>query len=134
MNMSLNNWYSKKLSTIETSAFGAELVAMKVRVDTLHAIQYKVRMFGIPISDASYVYGDNILVIHNTSKPESTPKEMCNTIAYHAIHKSVAMVESLTGHIRSEDNLAGLLTKIVNGQKQKHLVSLVLYDKYDGET
>ena len=38
MNMSLINWYSKKQPTIETSVFGAEIVAMKVRVKTIHAI------------------------------------------------------------------------------------------------
>ena len=75
MSMSLINWYSKKQSTIETSVFGAEFVAMKVRMETSHAIQYKLRMMGIPISVISYVYGDNMLVIHNTSKPMSTLKK-----------------------------------------------------------
>ena len=70
-------------------------------------------------------------VIHDASKPESTLKKQCNAIAYLAIHESVAMRASLTGHTRSEDNSADLLTKIVTGQKQKHLMSLVLYDMYD---
>ena len=60
MNMSLVNWYSKKQSTIETSVFGAEFVAMKDGVENLHAIQNKLRMIGIPISGASYFYGDNM--------------------------------------------------------------------------
>ena len=38
MNMSLINWYSKRQSTIEASVFGAEFVAMKIRIKTLHAI------------------------------------------------------------------------------------------------
>ena len=58
----------------------------------------------------------------------------CNAIAYHSICDSVAMGESLAGHIRSEDNPADLLTKVVIGHKGKHLVSLVLYDMYDGNT
>ena len=60
MNMSLINWYSKKQSTIETSVFGAEFVAMKDRIETSHAIHYKLRMMGIPISGALYIYGDNM--------------------------------------------------------------------------
>ena len=44
------------------------------------------------------------------------------------------MGESLTGHIRSDDNPADLLTKIDTGQKLKHFVSLVLYDIYDEDT
>ena len=38
MNMSLINWYSKKQSTIETTVFGTGFAAMKVGVETLHAI------------------------------------------------------------------------------------------------
>ena len=89
--------------------FNAKFVAMKVRVETLHAIKYKLRMMGIPMSGPLYVYGDNMLIIHNTSKPESTLKKKCNVIAFHAICKSVAMRESLTGHIRSEDNLLWIM-------------------------
>ena len=72
MNISLINWYSKKQSTIETSVFGAEFVAMKVEIEALHAIWYKLRMMGIPISGASYFFGENMSVIHDTSKPELT--------------------------------------------------------------
>ena len=79
---------------------------MKVGIETLHVIQYKLRMMGIPISGASYVFGDIMSVIGNTSKPESTLKKKYNMIANHAIHESVAMGKTLTTHIRSENNPA----------------------------
>ena len=75
-----------------------------------------------------------MLVIHNTLKSESTHKKKCNTIANHAIHESITMKESLTGHKRSEDDSADLLTKVVIGWKRKHLVLLVFYDIHDGDT
>ena len=46
----------------------------------------------------------------------------------------MAMGETMTGHIRSEDNPADLLTEIATGNKHRHLVSLVLYDNYDRDT
>ena len=73
-------------------------------------------------------------VIHNTSKLETTLKKKCNAIAYHAVYESVTIGETLTGHIISEDNLADLLTKVVTRYKHERLVSLVLYDIYDGDT
>ena len=88
---------------------------------------------GIQITRPSYIYKDNISVVHNTSKSESTLKMKCNAIAYHAVYESVAMRETFTGHRRSEYNPASLLTKVVTGQKRKHPVSLVLYDMYDGD-
>ena len=93
MNMPFIDWYSKMQSTIESSVFGAEFVSMKVGVETLHAIQYEFMMMSILIPISSYIHRDNMQVIHNTSKPESSLKKKCNAIAYHAIHESVAMIE-----------------------------------------
>ena len=104
--------------------FGAKFVAMKVRVKTFYAIQYKLRMMGIPISGPSYIHGDNMSVILNTSKTESTLKKKFNTIAYHAVNESMVMRKSLTGHV----NPANMLTKVITRQKRKHFASLVLCD------
>ena len=79
-----------------------------------------MRMMGIPTSSSPYIYRDNMLAIHNTSKPESTLKKICNAIAYHVICKSVMMRESLTGHIRSEENPSDLQTMVVTGEKRKN--------------
>ena len=47
---------------------------------------------------------------------------------------NVAVRESLTGHIRLEDNPANLPTKVITTQKRWHLVTLVLYGIYDEDT
>ena len=64
-------WFSKKQSTVETLVFGAEFVTMKQGIDALQGLRYKLRMMGIPISGPSYIYGENMSVVHNTSRPES---------------------------------------------------------------
>ena len=103
---------------------------MKFGMKTLCVIQYKLRMMDIPISGASYIYRDNMSVIYDTSKPEPTLKKKCNSIAHHAICKSLAMEKTLTWHIRSKDSPSALLTKVITGHKCRHLVSLVSYDIY----
>jgi hypothetical protein len=50
LNMSLINWLSQKQPTIESSVFGAEFVAMKLGVEALQGIRYKLCMMGIPIA------------------------------------------------------------------------------------
>ena len=71
---------------------------------------------GIPIGGPTYVYdGDNMSVIHNTQRLESTLKKKSNSIAYHACRESVAMGESLTSHIRTHLNPADLATKVIRG-------------------
>ena len=93
MNMCLINWYLKKQSTIETSVFCAKFSAIKVGTDTFHAIQYQLRIMDIPTSGSTFIYGNNMLVIHNTM---ILLKKKWNATASHAIHKSVTMRESLT--------------------------------------
>jgi hypothetical protein len=132
LNKALIQWCSKKQPTIETSVFGAEFVAMKNGIECVRGIRYKLRMMGVKISGATYVYGDNMSVIHNTQKPESTLKKKSNSICYHAIRESVAMGESVTGHVSSKENCADLASKLVpSGQLREHLVSKLLYDIYD---
>ncbi len=45
---------------------------MKTGVDVLRGLRYKLRMMDVAIDGATHVYGDNMSVIKNTSKPEST--------------------------------------------------------------
>jgi hypothetical protein len=122
-------WLSKRQATIETSVFGAEFVAMKHGMETLRGLRYKLRMMGIPISGPSNIYGDNMSVIHNTQRPESMLRKKSNAICYHAMRESVAMDESRTAHVRSENNLADIATKVLRGgAKRDHLIGYVLYD------
>jgi hypothetical protein len=67
--MSLINWLSQKQPTIELSVFGADFIAMKLGVEALRGIRYKLCMMGVPIAGPTYVYGDNMSVIHNTQRP-----------------------------------------------------------------
>ena len=53
-------WYSKKQSTVESSAFSSEFIAMKVCMEAIQGHIYKLRMFGIPIlgNEPAYVFCD----------------------------------------------------------------------------
>ena len=56
---------------------------MKTAVEVNHGLWYKLHMMGIPIEEPTYIYGDNMSVLYNMSKPESTLKKKSNSIAYH---------------------------------------------------
>ena len=43
----------------------------------------------------------------------------------------MAMGETLTGHIASENNYTDLLFKVLYGQKQRRLVDDIILDIYD---
>ena len=128
----LNNapivWLSKKQNLVDGSVFGAEFCAMKHGIETARGLRYKLRMMGVEINGATKVYGDNMSVIHNVTKPESTLKKKSNSVAYHLCRESVAMGESLATHISTVDNPADIATKVIpGGKKRDTLVSKILW-------
>jgi hypothetical protein len=112
--------------------FGAEFVAMHNGIETTRVLRYKLRMMGVAIDGPTYVYGDNMSVVHNTQRPESVLKKKSNTICYQAVRDSTAMGESIIGNIPSVNNPAYICTKAVpGGQKRDHLIGLLLHDIID---
>ena len=131
MNMAMINWHTKKQATIKGAVLGAEFVAMKEGVEALRGIRFKLWMMGVKFDGPTYVYGDSMSVIHNTSKPESVLKKKYNSIYYHFVREAVAMSECLTTHVPTARNWADLLTKVLFGKKRRKLVQGVLFDIYD---
>jgi hypothetical protein len=60
LNMAPIVWHLKKQSTIETSMFVAEFVAMKQGMEALQGLQYKLWMMGVQLNGPSYIYGENV--------------------------------------------------------------------------
>ena len=122
-------WLSQKQLTTETSVFGAEFVSLKMGLERIRAFRYKLRMMGIPVIDPCWVYGDNMSVVNNVSRPESVLKKKSHSICYHYARESTVMGESVMSHIRSEDNPADICTKIMyGGMKRTGLVERILYN------
>ena len=101
---------------------------MRTGLETVQGLRYKLRMMGIPIKTPTYIYGDNMSVIHNTSKPESVLRKKANSVCYHYIREAVAADECRTGHISTHENCADIATKALpNSEKRDRLVGKVLY-------
>ena len=94
-------------------------MAMKIVTETLRGIKYKLSMTGVPISGPSYIHGYNMSVIRNIQRPDSMLKKKSNYICYRTVRESVAMVESLTGHVVTKTNCADLAIKLFYGGKCK---------------
>ena len=94
-------------------------------------LEIQVEDDGYSLSSPSYIYGHNMSVAHDTSRPESVLRKKSNLVCYHAVCESVAMGESQVGHIPSKKNVADLLTKVQYGHKRRYLVSNVLYDVHN---
>ena len=131
----LNNapiyWMSKKQTSVETSTFGSEFIAMKQCCEYLRGLKYKLRMMGVPVTNPCFVYGDNQSVLWNTSVPDSMIKKKSNSIAYHFVREGCARNEWRTTYVKTGQNSSDVLTKsLPSGEDRKRKVRWILYDIY----
>jgi hypothetical protein len=120
-------WYSKRQNTVKTSTFGSEFVALRIAVELIESLRYKLGMFGVPIDGPTNVYCDNEAVTKNTIYPRSTLKKKHNSIAYHHACKAVA---AGTIRVTKEDgntNLADVLTKLLPQVTKEFLCDQCMY-------
>ena len=120
-------WYSKKQTSVETSTFGSEFMALKVGIEMVKGLRCKLRMMGVPLDGHAHIQVDNMSVVLNTSVPESTLKKKSNSIAYHFVRENVASGMCRVAFELSKTNLADILTKIQTGTERTRLASMILY-------
>ena len=71
--------------------------------------------------------------IYNTQHPQFQLKRKSNSNGYNAVREAVAKGEILTGHVKTDENPADILTKVVGGQmKRKNLAQMSQYCIHDG--
>ena len=100
---------------------------MKISIELIEALRYKLRMFGIPIDGPTNVFCDNEAVTKNMIYPESTLKKKHNAIAYHRAREAVA---AGTIRVTKEDgktNLADVLTKPLPQITREYLCDKFMY-------
>ncbi len=125
-NLSPILWYSKRQNTVETSTFGSEFIALRIAVELIESLRYKLRMFGIPLRGPARVFCDNEAVVKSSSNPEATLKKKHCSIAFHRVREAVAAGKVLVYYEGTDTNLADLLTKPLNAYKRTKLISGIL--------
>ena len=86
-----------------------------------------MRMMGIPVTNLTFIAGDNQSVLWYTSTPDSMLKKKSNSIAYHFVREGAAR----TGYVNTAHNPADILTKVLKlGENRKRKASSMLYDLY----
>jgi len=120
-------WFSKQQNTVETSTFGSEFIALKVAIDHVEALRYKLRMFGIPLDGPTSIICDNESVVKNTTHSESTLKRKHLSIAYHRCREAIAAGCVRIANELGEYNPADVLTKLLPGPRMRCLLRRLFY-------
>jgi len=123
-------WKSKRQTSVEAATFGAEFCATRVAVEEAIAIKHMLHSIGVPIDGPILILGDNKSVIDNTTIAGSALKKKHLSIAYHLTREALAAGIIIIQHIRSEDNVADILTKVLPGPLfHKHVKTLMIRHK-----
>ena len=121
-------WYSKRQTTVETSTFGAEFVAIRISSELIISLRYKLRMFGIPVPDPANVFCDNESVYKNVAFAESTLKKKHNSICFHRVRECVAASILIVHKVDSKYNLADILTKSLPAAQRLEMRKRIMFD------
>ena len=74
---------AKRQSTVQTTTFGAEFIALKKAVEEAIALRYYLRSMGVKVNKPTIIYGDNLSAITNTTMPGSALKKKYLALSYH---------------------------------------------------
>jgi hypothetical protein len=100
---------------------------MKRATEYARGLRYKLQMMGMMVDKPTFVFGDNQLVLTNTTAPTSTLKKKSNAIAYHFVQEGCACNEWHTAYAKTNDNVVDLLTKPLVGPKRSKFVQMLLH-------
>ncbi|KAI2492430.1 Reverse transcriptase (RNA-dependent DNA polymerase) [Fragilaria crotonensis] len=119
-------WFSKRQNTVEASTYGSELLAMRLSIEMIEGLRYKLRMMGVPLTEECSVFCDNSAVVTN-SRPESTLKKKHAAINFHRVREAIAAGTIRVAKENTQTNLADILTKLMPGPKMKELLHNILW-------
>ena len=115
-------WHSKRQPSVESSTFGAEFCAMKIGVEMIKGLRFKLRAFGVPLDGPANVHCDNEAMCKNTICPESTLSKKHHSIACHKCRESVACGKIRVAKQGTEKSLADFLTKSLTHARRRFLL------------
>ena len=119
-------WFSKRQNTVEASTYGSELLAMRLSIEMIEGLRFKLRMMGVPLTEECAVFCDNSAVVTN-SRPESTLKKKHAAINFHRVREAIAAGTIKVAKENTQTNLADILTKLMSGPKMKELLENILW-------
>ena len=83
---------------------------------------------GIPVTQPTYIFGDNQSVLVNSGTPHSQLKKKANSVAYHHVREGSALDEWRVAYVNTHENASDMMSKpLPAGEKRKKFCDMVLY-------
>lgn len=120
-------WFSKRQNTVESSTYGSEMLAVRIAIEMIEGLRYKLRTFGVTVDGPCNVFCDNNGVVLNTTNPDSKLTKKHASINYHRVREAIAAGTIKVAKEDTKSNLADCLTKLLDGNTLRELISHILW-------
>ena len=111
MNRTPVDWFSKKQNTVETATFGSEFVAARTCVEQIIDLRLTLRYLGVPIAEASIMFGDNKTVVDSSTIPHGKLHKRHTALSFHRVREAIASKMVEFHHLPGSVNPADILSK-----------------------
>jgi hypothetical protein len=118
---------SKRQASVQSSTYGAEFLAARAATEEILSLRYYLRSFGVKVSRAARMFGDNMSVLLNISEPDSQLKKKHLCIAYHILRENIACHVLEAFYIPSGQNFSDFLTKALSAPIHEYHADGILY-------
>jgi Reverse transcriptase (RNA-dependent DNA polymerase) len=125
------DWYSKKMSTVETATYAAEFISARTCIEQLIDLRTTLRYLGVPMRERSYMFGDNQSVVNSAINPTSKLHKRHTVLSYHRVREAIASGKFVFTHISGENNPADILSKHWGASDVTHMLQLLFYKEGD---
>jgi hypothetical protein len=128
------DWYSKKMTTVETATYGAEFVSARTCVEQLVDLRTTLRYLGVPLRERSYMFGDNESVVNSSVQPYAKLHKRHNALSFHRVREAIASGVIAFLHIPGENNPADILSKHWGYSSIWHMLNVIMFVGEDADT
>ena len=104
-----------------------QFFAIKKNVELIASLQYRLRMFGVPIDRSTDIFCDNEAVYKNVSTPKSHLRNKKHSILYHIIRDVVVSDSRRMAREDNETNLSDLFTKVIPRPRREFFLGAFTY-------
>jgi hypothetical protein len=108
---------SKRQKTVETSAYGSELVDSRIAKELILKVRYILWSLGVALDCPALILGDNMSVVLNTTVPLSVLKKQYDAITYCGVREAIPARMMKFSKVDSEENVSDVSTNPLINKK-----------------
>ena len=103
------------------------MLAMRIAIEMIEGLRYKLRMFGVTIDGPCNVFCDNDGVVLSTTNPDSKLTKKHAAINYHRCREAISAKTIVVAKEDTKTNISDCLTKLLDGVTLRELMYRILW-------